>query len=171
MESEIQKIIIGAIITILLPHAFLIFLESIKVSRSQFDDLISLEIQNLQSKMKFHELLRCVQKETENLDITTLTVIKSYIWLKVLRVIGFIPIALYFFVAILALSKDILIEDLSYPHLNQILVGLIFVFEVLFVGLKMGFKIPNVLMNLIPDYNDKNYLIVLFSIYPLWKKG
>ena len=171
MDFEIQKAIITLMIGTFLSHSFLIFLESLKVSQSQYDDLLEINLKNLAVEIKFYDLLNRLQFDSNKNNHTTHSVIKAFWGLKLLRILGFVPFILFFFTGIIALFQNIFISQLDFGNLCLILVGLIFVIEVIFVSIKMGLNIPSILMNLNPRYKDKNYLLVLFSIYPFWKNN
>lgn len=169
MEIEIQKIIYNVLIGFIIIHAFLIFLEALKVGPTQHNGLLDLKIIRIGNKMRFLKVLKAMQKDDNGTIYTVESIIRGHWCLKLLRVLGFVPLLVLGTMVSIYGFKDIFNSELPYAKVNQILLYCLFIIEFLFISIKIYYKVPDVLIALHPDYHDKTYLKVLFSIFPFWK--
>lgn len=171
MDNEFQIILLGLMVGSLLPHSFLVFIETFTKGTSQYGDMLEIEISSLRKKMKFYELLEKKLFSSRTKDYTFNSLIRAYWGLKFLRVFGFIPFILFLFLGLFLLAQNIFVDQIDFGNLYMILFGVIFVFEVIIIVIRVSLEIPTVLINLNSKYENKTYLFVLFSIFPFWKKN
>lgn len=170
METELQNPFIATIIGLLVIHTFLIFCESVKSKHGQFHDFKKIRLKNLEKELLLKELLKITQYEDDDDEYTIKSIVKAFWGLNILRVVGFVPFTILFITACIFFSKSIFVEDLPFDKISQILIVFIGVLDGLLILFKAHLKIPDILMKLNPNYSVKSYIMVLFSIFPIWKK-
>jgi len=166
---------------IMIIYSIFIFIESIKYSQNQSDDLLDIKIQikgtsigkatisNSIKELFNHEVLSLDGNKKYRLQSIILTVNRAN---SILRLIGYLPlIFLVICGTISALFKlSIIIEGSITPILSQYFFYGCLIINIFYLGYKLYIKVPIYLIDLNPKYKEKPMWKVLCNTYPLWDK-
>jgi len=151
----------------LFAHSGLAFFQSFLKGPSQYDDLHDFEISGLPTSVKIQELFKI--KLSSGRFCCKDLIAAVLIWSRRLRMIGFLPLMLYVTFIFLLLVKGSFTEDFNVEFLSNILLGVAFLLQVLYILFKLRSNIPQLLMHL-PKYEKASFLLILFDVVPLWKR-
>ncbi len=148
-------------------HACLIFFQSVKVGPSQYDSLLSININGLSESLNVNEVFNHrINKEYCCQEIFS----SILIWAGRLRILGFIPLILYTFCLFIFLSEFVLKDQINTNFITNSLYGSAIAVQFIYVYSKIKSNIPSILLDLLKEeYQKSNFIYIVLDISPILK--
>lgn len=158
--------LLPVIIIPLFVHAGLSFFQSVKNGPSQYDAILSIQINHLPSSSNVFTLLNHeLEKNHQCRELFSCVLI----WIQRLRIIGLIPLILYILCLFLIIFEFILIELVDINFIIMFFLGISILLQIIYLYFKLRSNIPSILLDLHAEYKNCNYLYILLDIAPIIK--